>query len=81
MADQQPLTPRVEQALLDTLSDTLPGPVTGFVAHVSYLEANGDPSYLLLEMPGQRLGQSIGLASQLIDFFRWAWQQHLADPE
>lgn len=63
------LSDKVEQALLNTLSDELPGPVTGFVGTVGYLREDGEPGYVMFDLPDQRLNVSLGLVHALSLFY------------
>ena len=62
------LSEKVEQAVLDALSDSL-GPVTGFVGTVSYIGDDGEPRYVMFDMPDQRLNQSLGMVRALSLFY------------
>lgn len=63
------LSDKIEQAVLNALSDQLPGPVTGFAGTVSYLREDGEPGYCFFDMPDQRLNISLGMARAIGIFY------------
>jgi hypothetical protein len=75
------LSDDVEQAVLDALTDALPGPVTGLVGVVSYLMEDGEPGYVFFDMEDQRLNQSMGLARALGLFYDHEFTLYLSDPD
>lgn len=63
------LSDKVEAAVLDGLANSLPGPVTGFCGTVSYLGDDGEPRYVMFDMPDQRLNVSLGMVRALSIFY------------
>lgn len=71
------LSDKIEGAVLNALSDQLPGPVVGFVGIATYLDDEGGVSYSLFNRPDAHLGESMGLARQVDLFYEEQYRRFI----
>lgn len=61
MAQNGPMTEAVLQAMSDQLAARGGGMVTGFICTAEFLDADGDPSFMILEPVEQMTQRSLGM--------------------